>query len=237
MDNRIKQIREGEKKSHIEMYSNDELYKTNSWLSKPIKTIQEIIPLFQNYKELNVLDLGCGVGRNSVFIAQEYQNIDCMIECVDILELAIQKLYCNAKEYGVSENIHGITKPIEDYDIQENRYDFIIAVSAVEHIDTKEHFIDKLLEIKNGIRDNGIVCLVINSNVRESDKVTGDTLPAQFEVNLSTEELQNILKKTFANWKILKAAVQEQQYDIPRENGICDLKSNVVSFVVRKISC
>ena len=97
MDNRVKRIRESEKKSHIEMYSNDELYKTNSWLSKPIKTIQEIIPLFQNYKELNVLDLGCGVGRNSVFIAQEYQNIDCMIECVDILELAIQKLYCNAK--------------------------------------------------------------------------------------------------------------------------------------------
>ena len=234
MDNRIKQIRESEKKSHIEMYSNEELYKAESWLKKPIKTIQEIIPLFQEYKKLNVLDLGCGVGRNSISIAREYKNIDCIIDCVDLLELAIEKLHLYAEEYDVSSNIHGIVKAIEDFPIQEKSYDFIIAVSALEHVDSKETFIGKLIEIREGLRENGIVCLVINSEVKETDRATGDELPAQFEVNLSAAELQNMLNKTFAGWAVLKTTVQEQQYDIPRENGMTDLRTSVVSFVARR---
>ena len=57
-DIRLKQIRESEKQSHIELYSNSELYKEGSWLRKPIKTIFDIIPLFADAPELNVLDLG-----------------------------------------------------------------------------------------------------------------------------------------------------------------------------------
>ncbi len=234
MDKRIEQIRESEKKSHTEMYSNDELYKSGSWLNKPIKTIKEITPLFKDYKKINVLDLGCGVGRNSIYIAQEYKDIDCVIECVDILEIAIEKLYSNANEYNVSSNICGVVKPIEEYDIQKDKYDFIIAVSALEHVESKTSFINKLIEIKEGVRKNGIICLVINSNVRENDKLTGEELPAQFEVNLFTTELQNILNEIFSEWTILKSTIQEQQYDIPRENRIIDLKSSVVSFVARK---
>ena len=121
------------------------------------------------------------------------------------------------------------------YVIQANSYDFIMAVSALEHVDTKNTFIDKLVEIREGIRENGVVCLIINSNVRENDKATGNKVPAQFEVNLSTQELQTILNQIFIEWTILKTTVQEQQYDIPRENGVSDLKTSVVSFVARKL--
>lgn len=51
-ENRLKQIRESEKQSHIEMYSNSELYKEGSWLRKPIKTVLDIIPLFNDYSDL-----------------------------------------------------------------------------------------------------------------------------------------------------------------------------------------
>ena len=103
-DIRLKQIRESEKQSHIEMYSNSELYKEGSWLRKPIKTILDIIPLFADTPELNVLDLGCGVGRNCIAIAQHFKTIPCKIDCVDILNLAIEKLYDNAKELDVPPN-------------------------------------------------------------------------------------------------------------------------------------
>lgn len=234
MDNRIRQIRESEKKSHIKMYSSDEIYQPGSWLTRTIKTIKDIVSLFQEYQKLRVLDLGCGIGRNSIFIAEQYKEIDCIVECVDILELAIEKLSFNAEKYGVSEHIRGIVKPIEEYTIKENTYDFIIAVSALEHVETVESFLSKLEEIRDGICENGVVCLVINSEVREKDKLTGEELPAQFEVNLKTEELQEILNRTFEGWTVLKSSVQEQQYDIPRENGIIDLQTKVVSFVARK---
>ena len=233
MEQRLKQIRESERISHTQMYSNEELYKEGSWLKKPIKTITDILPYFERYQALNVLDLGCGVGRNCIEIARKYQEI-CKIDCVDILELAIEKLNWNAKMYGVQENICGIVQPIEDYQMKENYYDFVIAVSALEHIDTKESFVEKLREIKRGIRANGIVCLVINSSVVEHDKLTGEELPAQFEINLETEELQKLLQRIFGYWKILKFTIQKQQYDIPRENCISDLKTRVVTLVARK---
>lgn len=46
MDERIKKIRESEKQSHIEMYSNEKLYQSESWLKKPIKTIKDLLLLF-----------------------------------------------------------------------------------------------------------------------------------------------------------------------------------------------
>lgn len=233
-ETRLKQIRESEKQSHIEMYSNSELYKEGSWLRKPIKTVLDIIPLFNDYSELNVLDLGCGVGRNCIAVAQSFKKIPCEIDCVDILDLAIEKLYENAEELGVVSSINGIVETIENYSVGENKYDLVLAVSALEHIDSEQSFFSKLSEINRGMRKNGIVCLVINSDVKETDKSTGKEIPAQFEVSLQTENLQAVLKEKFSDFEIMKATVSEQQYDIPRGDIISDLKTKVVTFVARK---
>lgn len=224
------------RKNHTQKYILMNNYIRDSWLKKPIKMIQDLISLFNEYKNLKVLDLGCGIGRNCIPIACEYKTINCVIECVDILELAINKLYANAAEYGVASNINGIVTPIEDYAIKKNEYDVIIAVSALEHIDTEESFVHKLTEIQDGICKNGVVCLVINSNVEEHDKATGKPIPAQFEVNLPTAYIQSVLNKTFVGWTVMKSSVQEQHYDIPRESGLSSLKTQVISFVARKTS-
>lgn len=234
MDQRLEQIRDSERKSHTEIYTNRELYQEGSWLRKPIKTVMDLMPLFQDYRELHVLDLGCGVGRNCIAIAQSFQDIPCAIDCVDILDLAIEKLCANAEKYGVSSSIQGVVCPIEKYPVRENHYDLVLAISALEHIDSRDSFTRKLYEMNTGIRKNGVVCLVINSQVRETDKSTGVDMPAQFEVNLPTEELQGLLQHVFADWTVLKSTVQSQQYDIPREQGMRELYTNVVTFVARK---
>lgn len=182
-----------------------------------------------------MLDLGCGIGRNCIAVAQFYKNITCNVNCVDLLELAIEKLNENAKIHDVSTQIHGIVQAIEEYQIEKEKYDFIMAISALEHINSKDAFEQKLIEIRNGIRQNGIVCLVINSNVQEWDKTTKQKLDAQFEVNYATEELKELLHDIFQDWEVFKFSTQEQQYDIPRENGLCELKTNVVTLVARKL--
>lgn len=231
---RINRIRISERNSHIEIYSKEELYKSDSWLNKPIKTVVDIIPYFKDYRNLNVLDLGCGIGRNSIAVAQFYEKIICNIDCVDLLELAIEKLYENAKVHDVSTQIHGIVKAIEDYQIEKEKYDLIMAISALEHINSTEAFKRKLIEIRNGIRQKGVVCLVINSNVREWDKTTKQEFDAHFEVNFPTDELKKLLQDTFQKWEVIKFTTQEQQYDIPREKGLCELKTNVVTLVARR---
>lgn len=81
------QIRESERKSHIEMYSNSELFKEGSWLRKPIKTILNLLPEFKDYKELNVLDLGCGVGRNCIanrMVTDDFREELCRLGSVKV---------------------------------------------------------------------------------------------------------------------------------------------------------
>lgn len=234
MDNKtLKSIRDAEKASHIEIYTTAKLFESGSWLQKPVKTVMDLTPYFHNYNNINILDLGCGIGRNCIALAQEFKS-KCKIDCVDILELAIEELNNNAVRYGVENEINGIFSSIDDYIIPANSYDLIIAVSALEHVDYIESFKNKLNEISKGIKENGIVCLIINSQITEINKENGQQLTPQFEVNLKTQELLNLLKNAFDGWETIKNTVRSQRYDIPRENCVSDLTTDVVTFVAKK---
>lgn len=235
MNERLARIRDSERKSHTEIYTNEKLYQSNSWLQRPIKTVREIVPIFDGYKELRVLDLGCGIGRNSIYIAEQFRDINCSVDCVDLLDVAIEKLLENATEHNVSSRIKGITASIEEYEIQRNSYDFIMAISALEHVDSQDSFLRKLLEIRDGVQKNGIVCLIINSNIVETCLETNEPMEAQFEVNLPTDTIHELLHETFCGWEILKTSVVVQQYDIPRESFTSRLNTTVITYVARQL--
>jgi 2-polyprenyl-3-methyl-5-hydroxy-6-metoxy-1,4-benzoquinol methylase len=63
--NKIDYIREEEKKYHEHCYDNYKLFEEGSWLHKPVKTVMDLFTYFDGKPELRVLDLGCGIGRNS----------------------------------------------------------------------------------------------------------------------------------------------------------------------------
>ena len=231
---RLDEIRKAEAESHTQAYTSHSLFSPGSWLAKPVKTVIELLQLFEGYTQFAALDLGSGIGRNSIPVAQHFSGIPCRVDCVDILELAIAKLNENAQQYGAVNSIRGIVSAIDDYEITADSYDLVMAISALEHIASQSAFEKKLAEIRDGLRHGGIACLIINSGVIEHDNVTGQELLPQFEVNLPTSQMQDLLEKTFADWKVIKHTIVHQKYDIPRENGIADLETDVVTYVVRK---
>ena len=231
---RVDWIRQAEAASHSQAYTAHSLFSPGSWLAKPVKTVLELLPLFAGYSQFCGLDLGCGVGRNCIPVAQCFNRIPCRVECVDILELAIAKLNENAQQYGVANCIQGIVSSIDEYEIIADRYDLIMAISALEHIASQSAFEVKLAEIRDGLRPGGIACLIVNSGVVEHDKVTGQKLAPLFEVNLPTDQMQELLEKTFSGWQVIKYTIVHQKYDIPRGNSIADLETDVVTYVVRK---
>lgn len=234
MDNKTEAIRKEEARSHTELYEKEELYTGESWLKKPVATVMGLLGHFDGYEQVKILDLGCGVGRNAIAMAMALGK-KCRVDCVDLLEIAIEKLLENGKTFGVEDSIHGVVSPIESFPIIKEEYDLVIAVSALEHIDGVESLKSKLLEIKEGIKAGGLVCLIMNSGVKEKNKATGEEIPAGFEVNLPTEELAELLHHTFSGWEVLKETVVPQSYEIPRGEITSLLSAKVLTFVAKKV--
>ena len=234
MSDRIEAIREAERKSHTEIYSTAKLFEKGSWLAKPVKTVMDLLPMLKEKNPVTILDLRCGVGRNCIPLAKELSENNCKTDAVDILEFAIEELTVNSKNYGVHESINPIVSSIDDFVIEPDKYDLIIAVSALEHVSSEEVFQKKLHEINDGLKQGGIVCLIANSEVTETDRSDNSRVDPQFEVNINAEEMISLLNGAFENAELLKLSVSEQNYDIPRENFISALSTKVVTFVAQK---
>ncbi len=229
---RLTQIRRAEAQSHTAAYENLTLYAPGSWLSKPVKALGALLPLYGERRGLRVLDLGSGVGRNAIACAQALPGST--VECVDILPMAIEKLMENAEKLGVGDTIRGIVAPVDRFRIEENGYDLILAASVLEHLDSRESSVRKLKEISRGIRPGGAVLIVMNTGVREWDSGTGEPLDPQFEVNLPPEEVRGLLGEAFAGWEVLWDKCIHYEYEVPRGDRTAMISAEVVTFTARR---
>ncbi|WP_439022692.1 class I SAM-dependent methyltransferase [Bacillus thuringiensis] len=232
--NRIEYIRQEEKKYHDLCYEQYKLFKTGSWLYKPVKTVMDLIDHFEGQKNLQVLDLGSGVGRNSIPIAQKIKNASGTVTCVDLLDSALTKLQTYSKEYDVIKNIKTEQAAIENYYIVPNTYDYIVAVSSLEHVKSEEDLTNVLHSMKKGTKTGGINCLIINSNIQEIDLHTNEELDALIEINLPTDDMIHLLKSIYKEWLEIKIEIKELAYDIVRNKRHIQLKTNAITFVVQK---
>mgnify|MGYP000002468790 CR=1 FL=1 len=232
--NRIDYIRQEEKKYHDLCYEQYKLFETGSWLHKPVKTVMDLMDYFEEKNKLQVLDLGSGVGRNSIPIAQKLRNTSGTVTCVDLLNSALTKLQIYSKEHDVFEAIKTEEAAIENYHIDSNAYDYIVAVSSLEHVQSKEDLTNVLHSIKEGTKTGGINCLIINSNIQEIDLHTKEELDALIEINLPTEDMIHLLKSIYKGWKEVKVEIKELAYNIVRNERHIQLKTNAITFVVQK---
>ncbi|MEK4694522.1 class I SAM-dependent methyltransferase [Bacillus sp. FSL M8-0063] len=232
--NRINYIRQEEKKYHDLCYEQYKLFETGSWLYKPVKTVMDLMEYFEGQNNLQVLDLGSGVGRNSIPIAQKIKNASGTVTCVDLLDSALTKLQTYSKEHDVFEVIKTEQAAIENYYIQPDTYDYIVAVSSLEHVKSEEDLTNLLHSMKKGTKTGGINCLIINSNIQEIDLHTKEELDALIEINLPTEHMIYLLKNIYKEWKEIKIEIKELAYNIVRNGKHIQLKTNAITFVVQK---
>lgn len=232
--NRIEFIRNEEKKYHDYCYENYKLFEEGSWLYKPVKTVMDLLPLFDNKDNLKVIDLGCGVGRNSIPIAEAIKDRNGKVVCVDLLDSALNKLKEYSKEYHVEEVIRTEKADIGNYEIKPNEYDFIVAVSTLEHVKSEAIFEEVVRQMAEGTKDKGVNCLIVNSELEEIDLETNVQLDVLIELNLSTEDMINKLSSIYSGWELLKTIVKPLEYNITRNEKPVLLKTNAITYVVRK---
>lgn len=235
--NTLYKIRNAERKSHESCYENNRLFEEGSWLAKPVSSVMDIFPLLNKESSVKILDLGCGVGRNCIPAAQFFSKIKtpCSIDCVDLLDCAIDQLMSYSKKYQVGDKIIPHTCAIEDFPIPPETYTLILGISSLEHAASLEHLKDLLSRISLGLKPKGIACLILNSNITEENTVDHSMLLPQFEINLPTETMINLLKKSFFKCRVLQNRTSAQSYTIPREDLQVMIHTNVITYIVQKL--
>lgn len=233
MSSRINHIRLEEKKYHEYCYDNYKIFEQGSWLYKPVDAVMNCLTSFHN-QNIKVLDLGCGVGRNSIPIAQKISGDNSKVVCVDFLDAATEKLQKYSREYGVEHLIESIIEDIAFFDIEENGYDYIVAVSSLEHVKSKEELKEVLVKMEKGTKMNGINCIIVNSEVEEVEIGTGVTMDAMMEVNISSKEMLQILNENYKEWRKDTVLIKPLKYHINRGEKPVLLTTNAITFVVQK---
>lgn len=231
--NRVDYIRNKEKEYHDACYDNYKLFEKGSWLYKPVKTVMEQLPYFKEKTNIRVLDLGSGVGRNSIPVAKEIKGRGEVV-CVDLLPSATEKLRKYSKEYDVEEVINLETRDIEDYPIEKEGFDFIIAVSALEHVSSEGAFNRVIENMAQGTKKNGINCIIVNSEVEEIDIEKNKKLDVMMEVNIKTDAMLHKLDMLYEGWEIRKRLVKPLKYTIERDDRDVLLQTNAITYVVTR---
>ncbi|WP_312098234.1 class I SAM-dependent methyltransferase [Niallia sp.] len=232
---RLDLIRKEEKKYHDFCYENYKLFEEGSWLYKPVKAVMDLLSFFPNKENMQVLDLGSGVGRNIIPIAQELKDKNGKVICVDLLDSALEKLKLYSKEYKVEGIIETRKADIGHYVIDKNKFDLIVAVSTLEHVESDEVFEYVLKQMAVGTKKDGINCLIVNSEIEEIELETNKKLEAMMEINKKTEDMIHTLSRIYRGWEVLFQVVKPLEYIIGRDEKEVLLKTNAITFIVKKL--
>lgn len=229
--------REATQDYHIDLYKKYQLFqKGSSWLEKPNEIIINIIKkYFIKKKNLRILDLGSGVGRNAIPIAKLLKDKKSLIYCVDYLEIAINKLNKYAKEYGVENNIKGFIAPVEDFKIKNNFYDYIIAHSVLTHTRDKPTMFRIINDMIKGTKTKGVIYIHEITNPQIFDTKSGKQVDSDAEIDIDYEELKDKLKQMFIDWKILTICKNPYEEKYLKDRREVIWKCNYLSFIANKI--
>ncbi|WP_100488412.1 class I SAM-dependent methyltransferase [Sporolactobacillus pectinivorans] len=231
---RIQYIRDEEKTYHDFCYENFTLFKPGSWLNKPVQTVMNLMAQFDDKKNVSVLDLGCGVGRNSIPMAQRLNGQGGKVVCVDLLDSAIERLIQYSEQHHVADLINPYKMDISDFIIHPEEYDYIVAVSALEHVDSQKTFENVLFRMEEGTKSKGINCIIVNTEEEEVDEKTGEHRDVLVEVNLSIKQTMRILRKIYKDWEELLVVTKPLEFEIRRQGKPVLLRTKAITFVVRK---
>ena len=126
-------------------YNGDEYY----WGTTPGSFCDELIALCPPSPDKKVLDIGCGEGKDAVYMAQKGYDVTAF----DITENGIRKTLRLAEERGVKVNAY--VDDINTFDINE-KFDIVYSTGTVQYLfdENKKGFFGKLDKIT---KNHGLV--------------------------------------------------------------------------------
>lgn len=229
--NKFEAARLEEIEYHEKFYQEVELFQPGTWLARPVRVVMESLAML-NSNEVSILDLGCGVGRNSIPLAQQLSRGK--VVCVDLLKTALSILKDNSKKYKVEQFIIPVLADVEHYEVELNTFNLIVACSCLEHVSSEETFIDVVNRMKAGTKDEGINCILMSTEVRELDIANNEEQEGNIELNLTMNRTFELLNDLYRDWHIIKTSTLPQEIREIKGGKEVSFKSNWITFVARR---
>jgi cyclopropane fatty-acyl-phospholipid synthase-like methyltransferase len=166
-----------------------------------IKTLVPSVLVSRYENELEpddyVLDVGCGNGRNSIYLAGR----GCKVDCFDVIDLQWTKNLSGE----IKKRIYFKKTPLLEYRYKASCYRVVIVTRVIQYLNTKE--LDFLInKIKNCLMPGGFLLL---------SYTTKGGIFNRKEIGVSTyfhkiERVQNLLKKVFKNVQVSEGSKENQ---------------------------
>ena len=122
-------------------YDQEEYY----WGLEPAPFLRDLLEIAgKNPAELKVLDIGCGEGKDAVYMAQQ----GCDVSAFDITQSGIRKTKLLAEKRGVK--INAFVADINDFEISD-KFDIVYSTGTIQYLfsDRIEAFFEKIKDMVN----------------------------------------------------------------------------------------
>jgi len=116
----------------------------------PLWQLEELLNDLDLYPGAKVLDLGCGMGATSVFLARE---CDAAVTAFD-LWIDEDRLRSNLEAQGVSDLVSPINGDVRDLPFADATFDAIVSVDAFEYFGTDVRLLPSLLRV---LKPSGVI--------------------------------------------------------------------------------
>lgn len=163
--------------------------------------IDELIKEKETNEEIRILDLGCGKGLTSIYLAEKYKNAE--IFAVDLWVDAGDN-YIFFKEYKLDNRIIPLNCDAEKLPFAENYFDMIVSVDAYHYFGLgKDYF---KYNIKPLLKKNGEIYIAVPGIKNDYEKLPEELehyiKEDDFRFFKSIEYWDNLLKKDLKDIKI-----------------------------------
>lgn len=133
----------------------DEGYKNCKcfWGEEPGSLINILSSNITDYNNLKILDIGCGEGKNAIYLAR----LGARVDALDLSELAIKNAISNWPDHNI---VTWECADICDKQLTNNKYDIIIGYGLLHCMHNKEDIIKNIKKIKNATVKGGynVIC-------------------------------------------------------------------------------
>lgn len=171
--------------------------------------------IVENYKDQfnqgdDVLDIGCGNGRNAIFLS----SLGCNVDCFDVADLQWKEKL----DSDIKNRINFSKNTIDNFTYEVNKYKSVIIARVIQYLN-KEELESLINNVFLSLTGDGFLLLSFNSNggIFNQDKIK---VP---KYQYSIEEIKELLDGKFKEVDIKEGAKKSQSVNYESDINTYDI--------------